>query len=581
MFYTGFTADSARFSAKIVHAPIANPLRWIGRQLHRMGPLPIILFSMHAASAASADIATPPDWVVKPSIEEIQSAYPALPRMLGIEGFVRLDCDATTVGILENCKVGEVSPAGFGFGEAALSATPSFRFRPQVRDGEPSRGQVKIPITFALRDTSPLAPVGPPTSPAALALARDYVSAIGTREGIRRLYALRGQLIQTVPAPGITMELRSAAARALQTAAEDHTAAMIERRASRYAAMFTEQELAGLLDAARSSPQPLLLESRRDVSRLDAKLTREFRRRLQVASTTIFCRSQNCEPVADLRTPEKTAELFKATIPRPIWLEQPTLEQISDARPPLAWRFGLDGRIWLVCEVERLGFLEACKIHSETPSGLGFGAAAQSLARYFRLSLTQGAGDTLDTVAVQVQFRATRTAGTPAVLAPPKSDRGLQLAREYMAATFDLPWRRALADQEMRDLEARSLNNVAQEVKTKAIAAIRQSGEETWADMQEYAARAYASEFDEKDLARSVAFLKTKEGRALVKHRRSLDQQVGGDVQVYGDIVSTEAGLILCRSQGCSVSLAQTGVQPPPPAPQPTPANPAPSTRNP
>lgn len=78
-----------------------------------------------------------------------------------------------------------------------------------------------------------------------------------------------------------------------------------------------------------------------------------------------------------------------ATAPLPLssalWKSKPTIVQLMRAYPEAPRLQRIGGRVEFECEVKADGALDACRMLSETPTGMGFGEAALELSRTMAL----------------------------------------------------------------------------------------------------------------------------------------------------------------------------------------------------
>lgn len=95
------------------------------------------------------------------------------------------------------------------------------------------------------------------------------------------------------------------------------------------------------------------------------------------------------KPVEDA-PPARSAEPEPAPAPavirNPSWARQPNAEQMMRAYPDRALERGIGGTATLNCLVQANGSIAGCDVTGETPAGQGFGRAAQSLSRHFRIN---------------------------------------------------------------------------------------------------------------------------------------------------------------------------------------------------
>lgn len=203
------------------------------------------------AGAAGAAVIINPDWARKPTAEEIAFYYPKLAGTLGVEGRAWLHCGVTIEGAPSHCVIVSESPAGLGFGDAALAMAPTFRFSPRKVDGRPAEGgTVNIPIHFTLNAPPKPAPEPLPTlagvDPKKAALARRYAELVaaddlapGPNNPARRMAA--AVAVQGDPAS------RERLVAAFETAMSKLHPQMLDLRAALAAKSFTTEQLGAIV----------------------------------------------------------------------------------------------------------------------------------------------------------------------------------------------------------------------------------------------------------------------------------------------------------------------------------------------
>ena len=217
-----------------------------------------------APSAATADsdlpiegTVTDPDWVQVPTGEEMSRFYPPIARQFMLPGKVRMTCKVNSIGMVEDCRVISETPAGIGFGFAALQSASYFRMKPRTLNGAPVSGaEVTIPLNFVMDDGAgpPAAaePASPIPSPQALDLSRRLAAVLGGDDLIKDMNQ------RLVPAMRTAVAQMAAAGQVDSTQASMLTDDYIqayqaglpdwrERMAKVYARSFSEADLTSIL----------------------------------------------------------------------------------------------------------------------------------------------------------------------------------------------------------------------------------------------------------------------------------------------------------------------------------------------
>lgn len=116
------------------------------REAEQVSPAPEPTPTPQPAAPSEPVLVTDPVWLQRPRNPE--RFYPREAFMQGVAGEVVLDCDVDVGGRL-TCAIASETPAGRGFGEAALRIAGAHVMRPATRDGAPTRARYRMVVPFS------------------------------------------------------------------------------------------------------------------------------------------------------------------------------------------------------------------------------------------------------------------------------------------------------------------------------------------------------------------------------------------------------------------------------------------------
>lgn len=290
-----------------------------------------------------------PDWLRQPTAEDIESIYPRAAVRKGSDGNARISCIVTVDGGLRDCRIEKETPAGLGFGQAALTLVQQFGMRPAIRNGKVVEERVNIPVGF----------IGAGTRTG------SHIPG-DTTQGMQRV----ARNVPWLKAPTFAQMTQAFPSRAKE-----------RNLVGRATLSCTFRSDGGLNACFVTNEDPIGLgfgaAAKTLVEEFQAQPTTPEGQSLNRASVQIpFTFNQ---PMMQGGQP--------ATINAPKWAAMPTNADFGAAFPSKARGADIErSRVVLLCVVASGGGLEGCRVTTETPAGLGFGEAALSLSTKFRLN---------------------------------------------------------------------------------------------------------------------------------------------------------------------------------------------------
>lgn len=311
-----------------------------------------------------------PDWLKKPTQDELQSFLPAAAG--GADGRATIACVVSTRGLLEKCALESETPTGHGFGGAALAMSPIFLMRPMTLDGLPVGGaSVAIPIHFLGGFAEPRGDT---------------------------LTVLRG-------APWMTAPTAEAVAAAFPKQA-------VGKAASAHVVLRCALRDDGALKACDTVSETPKLQG---FAMAAKELTKAFRAYVDPKKDKLA--DLRVDVPFDFRDPSQLAP--PTEVYDPLWLRRVNPAYVAQLYPAAAVKAGVrSGMADVECTVQHDGALKPCVVVSEQPAGLGFGDAALIVAGVMQMNPWTAQGTPVDGARIRLPVRlelpADATATAPA-----------------------------------------------------------------------------------------------------------------------------------------------------------------------
>lgn len=316
------------------------------------------------------------DWVRHPTEDQMLAVWPEKAR--GVLGQVMLDCDVTAKGQPAHCRVKSETPAGMGFGAAALKLTGAIQLTQRPESG------VLIPVNFI--------PPGPKQTGAAQF--GDSLSALSNAPWLTAPVAAEMAAAWPKQAPADLQEAKVRLSCGFQPGGALGPCTVLS------------EEPPGLGFGVAA----LTLGSRFHLrSALDPAVLKKTRLILPITFEN---------PVHSRQSPE--------LLPQPNWVTFVDQGRMIELYPDKAADAGVKtGRGVVDCTVAAGGTLTGCTVESEDPPGMGFGEAAVAVLASFTVNPWTDDGHPVDGAKVHVPVRMNEAErDTPAPTPPPPAKPG-------------------------------------------------------------------------------------------------------------------------------------------------------------
>jgi TonB family protein len=301
-----------------------------------------------SAAAEEPEFDAPPEWLRKPSSQQLMSVWPAEALKNRVTGAATIRCKVNLRGVLYDCAVESEEPPDAGFGAAAMTLTPQFLMKLPTKNGVAVETGVRIPVRFSAPDL-------------------PWPMAWGGEETLKTMREVLSHPAW-LDAPTLA----------------DVAAAYPEK--ARTARVGGQVTLACVIaDKGGLDPCSVILESPNGLG--FGKAAKRLVPRFKPPET-----GPDGAPLKDAAVNivfSFTPDMLDGKYPpsRQYWVEKPSPADLAARLPEAARKAGpKEAQAEMICRVAPQGRLSDCAASGETPTGMGLGEAALALAPKYRVS---------------------------------------------------------------------------------------------------------------------------------------------------------------------------------------------------
>lgn len=526
-----------------------------------VGRLAGLLLWACGSAAAAPSIIVNPDWLEKPSGEDMARHYPDLAAQLRLGGRATISCEVAASGAVVNCNVVQEAPEGLGFGQAAQSMAPIFRMSPRLKDGTPvGGGTVRIPIRFAIPATPPTTPgAALPNAGAISPAARAAAASLLKGSGFASAKSL------TPSTPLSDTKVQTDGEEALREAKEAVQPEIVDAIAQVLGARFDEPELEDLAAFLASPAGASLMRAWASSNQATRKASNTYFRRVLLDARSKACAQISC-PESDPAAFAKLIEAMRTSIAEgpdasPAVLTSPDIRALFHAAPKLASAMGVDGLVLLRCPVSTAGIPGDCVVIYENLPGWGFAPAAQGLAADYRFApgpVDMGIGGRKALVPIYFPSAPKLSSIPPATTSRP-SARAVEILSEVLNLKSQDELAALAAPEIKRQLDILNQPGVDPAALNAFEAAFKDAAIRLLPEYTEDYLSIYAANFSEGELEQLHAFRGRSTGRKLLSEGGDLSAAVAAAAALSANQIPAIARAKFCAQHACYFE---------PPAPQ-------------